>query len=99
MKVLDRLAKLTNRKSKKTFDESPSWLIAPLGSLAFLVASYLGLMFADVIPDFIKTINRVGINVVAIKIAIILIFYAIPIWYFGCIAAKCHTVLYDRWFK
>ncbi|MDH2916380.1 MAG: hypothetical protein PXX77_05815 [Gallionella sp.] len=99
MKILDDFAKLISSRNEKTFEGLPSWILGVLGALAFLCFSYFGLMYSDVVPDFIKEINTIGINLTALKIAFVLAIYSFPTWWFGCVAARCHTVLYERWFK
>lgn len=99
MKVLKYISWKLSRKKEKTFEELSSWFVAPIGALAFLAASYPGVMFTEVVPEFVETINRVGLDTTAVKIAFILGIYAIAAWCFGCIAAKCHSVLYERWFR
>lgn len=99
MKVLDGIARVLSQGKQKTFEELPSWILVIMGTLTFLTASYPGLMFAEVVPDFIKKVNEVGVTAAATGIAIILALYAIPTWVFGCVAGRCHTVLYERYFK
>jgi hypothetical protein len=59
MKVLNIIARLISRKNQRPFGKWSGWVLAPLVALAFSVASYLGLMFADVISEFVETINKV----------------------------------------
>lgn len=99
MKVLDKAASFLTRRKKKTFEELDDWLLAVLGRVAFLVAGYWGLMLGDVVPDFIKIVNKNGLSPTAIGLTLLLGGFGISVWFFGCIAARCHTLLYERWFK
>lgn len=86
-------------KQRKNFDEFPSWLVGGLGVMAFLIAGYLGLLLGDVVPDFIREVNRSGINVEALELGGLLSVFGLALWFFGCIAARCHGILYQRWFR
>lgn len=99
MKVLDKVASFITRRKKMTFDELNDSFLAVLGVLAFLVAGYWGLMLSDVVPEFIKLVNENGISLIAIGLAMLLGSFGISVWFFGCISARCHTLLYERWFK
>lgn len=99
MKVLDKAVRFFTRRKKKTFEELDDFLLAVLGVLAFLVAGYWGLMLGDVVPEFIKIVNENGISLMAIGLALLLGVFGITVWFFGCISARCHTLLYERWFK
>lgn len=99
MKVLDTAARFLTRRRKKSFEELNDWLLAVLGMSAFLVAGYWGLMLSDVVPEFITIVNANGISLTAVGLAMLLGGFGISVWFFGCIAARCHTLLYERWFK
>ncbi|WP_158174878.1 hypothetical protein [Grimontia hollisae] len=99
MKVLNKAASFLTRRRKKSFEELNDWLLAVIGMSAFLVAGYWGLMLSEVVPEFIKIVNGNGISMTAVSLAILLGGFGISVWFFGCIAARCHTLLYERWFK
>ncbi|WP_312596104.1 hypothetical protein [Stutzerimonas nitrititolerans] len=99
MKALDKAASFLTRQRKKSFEELNDWLIAAWGVSAFLVAGYWGLMLGDVVPEFIKIVNENGISLTAVGLAILLGGFGISVWFFGCISARCHALLYERWFK
>lgn len=100
MKVLDKAASfITTRRKKKTFEEFNDWLLAVLGVLAFLVAGYSGLMLGEVVPDFIKIVNENGVSLIAVGLVMLLGGFGISVWFFGCIAPRCHALLYERWIK
>lgn len=99
MKFLDKAASFITQRKKKTFEELSDRFLAALGVLAFLVAGYWGLMLGDVVPDFIKIVNENGVSLTAIGLGMLLGGFGISVWFFGCIAARCHSLLYDRWFK
>lgn len=99
MKILNAAASFITGRKKKAFEELSDWILAMLGVLAFLVAGYWGLMLGDVVPDFVKAVNKDGMSLSAVGLALLLGGFGISIWFFGCIAARCHTLLYERWFK
>lgn len=99
MKILDKVARFVTRHKKNSFEELGDWFLAVSGAAAFLVAGYWGLMLSEIVPDFIKTVNENGVSLSAIGLALLLGGFGISVWFFGCIAARCHTLLYERWFK
>ncbi len=99
MKILNEAVRVVTRREKKTFAEVSDWILAIFGVVAFMVSGYWGLMLGDVVPDFVKIVNKEGLSLSAIGLAILLGGFGITVWFFGCIAARCHTLLYERWFK
>lgn len=99
MKVLDKAVRFITRRKKNAFEELNDSFLAVLGVLAFLVAGYWGLMLGDVVPEFIKIVNENGISLMAIGLGMLLGGFGISVWFFGCISARCHALLYERWFK
>ena len=99
MKILNKVASLITQRKKKTFEELSDGLLAVLDCSTFLVAGYFGLILGDLVPDFIKIVNENGLSLLASLLALLLGGFGISFWFFGCIAARCHTLLYERWFK
>ena len=97
--MLNKFASWISKRRKSSFDEFPSWAISVQGVIAFLVAGYLGLLLGDVVPEFVKKVNELGISTAALRPGILLGIYSLALWFFGCIAARCHGILYERWFK
>lgn len=100
MKHLEKLTHLIRIRSKeKTFAEM-HWLILVLfGGTSFIVASYWALALSSIVPELLEATNKFGLPPLAIGLWLLVGGYAIAVWYFGCIASRCHTVLYERWFK
>lgn len=99
MKVLNAVAGMFSRRQKRAFQELPSALLAAIGILSILIAGYWGLMLSEIVPPFVKKVNEVGISFSAVSLGALLGIYGLALWYFGCIAARCHSLLYERWFK
>lgn len=99
MKQLDKLAHLITGRRKRNFIEMHWSLLALLGGLSFLVAGYWGLALSAVVPNLVDATNKFGLPPIAVGLWLLVGIYAVGVWYFGCIASRCHTVLYDRWFK
>ncbi|AEF98507.1 hypothetical protein [Methylomonas methanica] len=99
MRILNEAVHFFTRKKKSHFDELNDWVLAILGVLSFLVAGYWSLMLSNVVPDFVKITNDVGISIRAVGLALLLGGFGLTVWFFGCIAARCHSLLYERWFK
>ena len=99
MKVLDSVTGFITRNKKRSFEELSDWMLAVLGVVAFLVAGYWGLMLGEAVPGFIKETNQTGISLPAVGLGLLLGGFGLSVWFFGCIAARCHALLYERWFK
>lgn len=96
---MSAISKFLPRYKAKKFEEAPSWVLAMLGVPCFLMASYFTLMFAAVLPDLIKATNGREINLSqAAALWSLLAPYAAIVWLSGCIAKRCHDLLYKRWF-
>ncbi|RTE86366.1 MULTISPECIES: hypothetical protein [Gammaproteobacteria] len=99
MAQLDKLAQIITRRKAKKLSELNSGILAIIGSGSFLIAGYWGLMLSTVVPDMVKATNEHGLPPLAIGIWLLLGGYSAIVWYFGCIASRCHSLLYERWFK
>lgn len=88
-----------NRK-RYNFVEMPNWLLVVLGGGAFLVSGYSGLALKDIVPAWIVTINKLGyLDAIGTSIGLLLLLWGVILWFFSCVTARCHGVLYERWFK
>jgi hypothetical protein len=99
MSQLDKLAQFIIRRPNCAFDDLHWSILVVLGGLSFIGAGYWGLAISTVVLDLIKATNKAGLPPLAIGLWLLIGFYAIAVWYFGCIASRCHGVLYERWFK
>jgi len=99
MNLLSRLAGLISLGRQRSFDDLPSWLLSILGAAAFLAASYVALMFADIMPSLVQTVNKDGMRSAYWGLFFLLGLYAVAGWFCGCVAARCHELLFSRWFK
>jgi hypothetical protein len=47
-----------------------------------------------------KTVNKLRyIDMLGGAIGLLLMLLSIQLWFFGAIAARCHSILFERWFK
>ena len=99
MKLTNNLKKLRAKYPKRTLDEVHTVILALIGALAFIVATYYGFILNKHIPSLIDATNTEGITVMAIGLWSIMGIIAIVMWFYGCIAARCHGIIYDRMFK
>ena len=99
MKILDKAARVITKRKKRRFDELNNLFLAIMGILAFFIAGYWGLMLGEVVPQLIKVVNKNGISPNAIGLTLFLGSFGIIFWFFGCVAARCHSLLYERLFK
>ncbi|MBZ2188238.1 hypothetical protein K8B33_03970 [Alcanivorax sp. JB21] len=97
---MDKLVSLlTLGKQERTFAEVHSIFLVLLGALSFIVAGYWGLALSTVILDLIEKTNKYGLPPLAVGLWFLVGIYAAITWCFGCIASRCHAVLYEKWFK
>ncbi|MFW8600554.1 hypothetical protein ACOHYD_03635 [Desulfobacterota bacterium M19] len=81
------------------FSEMPVLLLVFIGSGAFLVAGYSGLELKNIVPLWISTVNKIGyFDLIGTGIGFVLLLWGAVFWFFSCIAARCHGVLYSRLF-
>jgi hypothetical protein len=96
MKTLNIVTNFITRHKKKTFEELSNLILAVLGVSSFLVAGYWGLVLSEVVPEFAKVANQDGISLPIAGLGLLLAGFGITVWFFGCIAARYHTLLYER---
>jgi hypothetical protein len=70
-----------------------------LGGPTFLVAAYFGWFFSTTMPGFVTELSQQGPSVAVAIAGLELAAQAAVTWINACIAARCHAVLYERWFK
>lgn len=100
MKIFDTLTASWNFRRKYQLQDLSDKALISLGGPSFLIAGYWTLMLKDVVPEYIKAVNRLGyIDATGSALALFLLMFGLQVWFFGCIAARCHSVLYERWFK
>jgi hypothetical protein len=99
MKPMVHISILISRHKWRTLQEISSPLAALLGVTSFIVSGYFGLFLSKFVPPLIDATNAHGISAKAIGLWVAVAFFALVVWIFGCLTARCHSVLYDRWFK
>lgn len=88
------------KRPRQQFSEMPQWLLVILGGGAFLVAGYVGLALKELVPSWISTVNKIGyFDTLGTAIGGLLLIWGGAFWFFSCVAARCHGLLYERWFK
>lgn len=87
-------------RPRQQFSEMPQWLLAIFGGGAFLVAGYVGLALKELVPTWISTVNKIGyFDTLGTAIGGLLLIWGVAFWFFSCVAARCHGLLYEQWFK
>lgn len=99
MKLMDYIAKLISRNKFSKFLEISSPMAVLLGVPSFLISGYCGLFLSKFVPLLIDATNTHGFSVLGVVLWLAAGLLAILVWIFGCIATRCHTVLYECWFK
>ncbi|MFM5134994.1 hypothetical protein [Aeromonas rivipollensis] len=79
--------------------ELSDWVLAPLGATAFLIAGYWTITVTHVLPDLMTTTNQTGLTWIGIAAFTFLGGLGVTIWFYGCLASRCHTILFDRHFR
>ena len=99
MKMMNYIATLISRNKFSKFGEVNSPMAVLLGVPSFLVSGYCGLFLSKFVPSLIDATNAHGFSALGIALWLAAGLLAFLVWVFGCIATRCHTVLYERWFK
>jgi hypothetical protein len=98
--LFSRLLQWWHTRKRYHFGSMPDWMLALFGGASFLEAGYWGLALSEVVPDFMKTVNKLGyIDMLGGAIGLLLMLLSIQLWFLGAIAARCHSILFERWFK
>jgi hypothetical protein len=95
LKIYDYFKKQEKTKYR---DLESYWLVA-LGIPSFLVAAYLGYLVKGATERLIPPTNEYGISIESLTLWAFIGIFALGVWMFGCIAARCHLELFDRWFS
>ncbi|GJL54054.1 MAG: hypothetical protein NPIRA02_11860 [Nitrospirales bacterium] len=99
MEILNEIVNRIKSMKKYRLMDLPDWGLLIYGTSSFLVAGYWGLVLSNIVPDFVKEVNKIGISPTAVMVGLILGLLSLKFWLFGCIATRCHALIYDRWFK
>ena len=85
--------------SLSSFDDLKSWVLVVIGVFCFLLAGFLGMILTDQMRGMIRAFDEVGIDgYVAVITIVVSMCLGAAMWFSGCVAARCHAVLYRRWF-
>lgn len=85
-------------RKERDFRDLSDWGLAMIGAGSFLVASYLAMVVANVLPDLIGSTNRNRLTLAGMAAFVFLAGIGVKIWFFSCSAARCHSILYKRHF-
>lgn len=99
MSLLRNIIFFYKEKKRTYFEDLNDWILALVGVISFLIAGYFGLELSSIVPNYVKVANQSTITKEAIVIGLLLGFYGLIFWFFGCIAARCHSLIYERWFR
>lgn len=88
-------------RTRRTYQlhELNDWVVALVGSVSFLIAGYWGMGVLKVLPEVISVIDQHGVTLLGAAILVFLGALGSGIWFFGCIAARCHALLFKRHFR
>ena len=98
-RLVQRAIAAFQARPRKRLHEHNDWALAMVGAISFLIASYWGMAVANVLPSLIDLTNQHGLTWVGAAIFTFLGFLGVSIWFFGCLAAHCHSLLYERHFR
>lgn len=92
------LAKLSAGR-KKNFEEIHSAYLVVIGLLAFIAGGGLGFQLSSIASAMLEETVEASMSMPMAEAWCLVGVLSIPLWYFGCLATRCHTLLYERWFK
>ncbi|WP_146176596.1 hypothetical protein [Chromobacterium sp. Panama] len=84
---------------KKPIHTWKTYQVVFVGALSFIVSGFYLFVLGDVIPDLIKTSNKVPLEDWWPKGVLLWLFcgvLALLIWPFATVAQRCHEVLKER---
>lgn len=87
------------KQDKTKYRDLKSYWLVILGIPSFLVAGYLGYVVKGATERLILPTNEQGVNMEALTLWAFIGVLALGVWMFGCIAARCHLELFERWFS
>lgn len=93
-----RLAQRLHKFKRTPFKNRSSWLIAPLGGAAGVCTLYYAKVLTEVTPPLIEATNKAGLTWLGLALWVIVGLLAVQMWFHGCVAKRCHEVLYKRMF-
>ncbi len=99
MRFIQRAVAAFRARPKRQLHELNDWVLAILGALSFLIAGYWGMAVAGVLPELINLTNQHGLTGKGATIFSALGALGLGIWFFGCLAARCHSLLFERHFR
>lgn len=99
MQIIPRSLRPLRARRKWRFDELGDGVVALVGAGSFLSAGFWGLTTRDVLPDVLQATTLYGVTWMGALCFLFLGGAALNIWFFGCIATRCHTLLYKRHFQ
>ncbi|HBS7407762.1 TPA: hypothetical protein MAQ62_005041 [Klebsiella pneumoniae] len=99
MQFFQRIAASFRTRHTWHLHEMSDRVLAPLGATAFLIAGYWVMAVTHVLPDLIATTNQTGLTWVGAAAFTFLGGLGVTIWFYGCLAARCHTILFERHFR
>lgn len=96
MRFFQRIAALRQKRRVWRLHELSDWILAPLGAVSFLIAGYWTMAMINVLPDLVIATNQNGLTWVGAAAFAFLGGLGVTIWFHGCLAARCHQLLFDR---
>lgn len=85
-------------KLRPKFKDWKTWQLVLLGIPSFLISAYWLLVLGDIAPELARDTNSNGLTVDHALTWLGLGAIALVAWVFGCLAARCNTLLYERHF-
>jgi len=98
-RVIQRKVAVFRVRPERQLQALDDWVLAMLGVISFVIAGYWGIVVANFLPDLLNQTNQHGLTFVRTAIFVCLGVMGVCIWFFGCLATRCHSLLYERHFR
>ena len=99
MKLINLIIQFTSQRKIHEFEDADNLEVTMISVPFFVFAYLIGYYINKFIPAMINATATDGISVSIIAWWVAIAFFACLFWIFSCIATRCHSVLYERWFK
>lgn len=99
MRLFHRAGAVFQARRKWRLQELSDWVLAPLGAISFVIAGYWTMAISEVLPSLVRLTNQTGFTWVGFAIFAFLGGLALSVWFYGCLATRCHSILLERHFR
>ena len=99
MKLMNIIIQFTSQRKLHEFEDAKDLEVILIGVPFFVFSCLIGYYLNKFISAMINATATHGISVSIGVWWLAIAFLACVFWVFSCIATRCHSMLYERWFK